>query len=231
MNPRETLVRVKPMQIFSDRAEAGRVLAEALVDFAGRQDVVVLALPRGGVPVGYEVAKGLRAPLDVFVVRKLGMPGQEELAMGAIATGGVRVLNQDLLAQIKVPPSLIDEVAAVELEELERRERKYRNGRPPLQLRDRTVILVDDGLATGSTMRAAVAAVKQQEPRTIVVAVPVGARETCNSLSRDLKTTTVCAMTPEALRAVGLWYRNFSQTTDEEVRSLLDQAQQIKAAA
>jgi predicted phosphoribosyltransferase len=205
---------------FTDRHEAGAVLATQLQQFAGRNDVVVLALPRGGVPVGYEVARALGAPLDVFVVRKLGLPGHPELAMGAIASGGVRVLNDDVLRSIAVPQTAIDAVTRAEQLELERRERAYREGRPPVPIDGRVVILVDDGLATGSTMRAAVLAVKRLHPARVVVAVPVGARETCQEL-RELADDVVCAFTPEPFRAVGLWYADFSQTTDAEVRQLL----------
>ncbi len=218
-------------KIFKDRSDAGQFLAEKLAEYADRPDVVVLALPRGGVPVAYEVAQKLHAALDVFVVRKLGVPGHEELAMGAIATGGVCVLNQDVLSYIRIPDAVIDEVAAAELRELQRRERLYRGTRPPLEVRGRTVIIVDDGLATGSTMRAAVKALRQQQPKKIVVAVPVGARETCDSFRDEVDTVAVCAITPEPFNAVGLWYQDFSQTTDEEVRDLLWRAGQTKAAA
>jgi predicted phosphoribosyltransferase len=206
--------------LFRDRTDAGRLLAGELTRYADRRDVVVLALPRGGVPVAAEVARALHAPLDVFLVRKLGVPGHEELAMGAIATGGVRVLNDEVVAALEIPEQVIDEVAAEEQRELERRGCLYRGDRPPLPVRDRTVILVDDGLATGSTMRAAVAALRRQGPRRIVVAVPVGAHDTCAELA-DEADEVVCARTPRPFRAVGLWYDDFSQTTDEEVRSLL----------
>jgi predicted phosphoribosyltransferase len=205
--------------LFRDRREAGRLLATKLTVYANHPDVVVLALPRGGVPVAYEVARALDAPLDVFVVRKLGVPGHEELAMGAVATGGVRVLN-DVVRHLGVPASLIEAVTNHELRELERRERLYRGNRPPLDVRNRTVILVDDGLATGSTMRAAVQALRQQQPASIVVAVPVAAPESCEEM-RTQADAVICAVTPEAFHAVGLWYRDFSQTTDEEVRGLL----------
>jgi putative phosphoribosyl transferase len=218
-------------KIFKNRSEAGQFLAEKLAEYADLPDVVVLALPRGGVPVAYEVAQKLHAPLDVFVVRKLGVPGHEELAMGAIATGGVCVLNQDVLSYIRIPDAVIDEVAAGELRELQRRERLYRGTRPPLDARGRTVIIVDDGLATGSTMRAAVKALRQQQPKKIVVAVPVGARQTCDSFKTEVDTVAVCAITPEPFNAVGLWYQDFSQTTDEEVRDLLWRAGQTRAAA
>jgi putative phosphoribosyl transferase len=209
--------------LFQDRAEAGRNLAEKLSAYANRTDVTVLALPRGGVPVAYEVAAALHAPLDVFLVRKLGLPGHEELAMGAIATSGVRVLNEEVVRLLHVPPEVIDIVAAEEKQELERRERAYRDDRPPLAVRGRIVILVDDGLATGSTMRAAVAALRRMEPSQILVAVPVAAAETCADLRDDVD-DLICLRTPEPFRAVGLWYRDFSQTTDDEVRELLRRA-------
>jgi putative phosphoribosyl transferase len=213
--------------LFMDRSEAGRVLASKLGRYAGRDDVVVLALPRGGVPVGYEVARALGAPLDVFLVRKLGVPGHEELAMGAIASGGVRVLNEDVVRELRMPPEAIDAVAEREQGELERREQAYRDGRPFPQVRDRIVILVDDGLATGSTMRAAVAALRQQGPGRIVVAVPVGAADTCRDLRAEAD-EVVCARQPDPFFAVGAWYRDFSQTTDEEVRELLYRAEDVK---
>jgi predicted phosphoribosyltransferase len=209
--------------IFRNRREAGRVLAAALSHHAGRFDVVVLALPRGGVPVGYEVARALGAPLDVFLVRKLGLPGREELAMGAIATGGVRVLNDEVVRLLDIPEDVIEEVAQREQRELERRESAYRDGRPPLDVRGRIAILVDDGLATGSTMRAAVAALRRLKPARVVVAVPVGAAETCAEF-RSEADEVVCAQTPEPFHAVGLWYSDFSQTSDEEVCELLRRA-------
>lgn len=208
---------------FVDRHQAGTELAGRLRQFAKRDDVLVLALPRGGVPVGYEVARALDAPLDVFAVRKLGLPGHPELAMGAIASGGVRVLNEDVLESMAVPPGAIDAVTRTEQTELERRERAYRDGRPPAPIDGRVVILVDDGLATGSTMRAAVLAVRRLHPARVVVAVPVGASQTCHDL-RELADEVVCAFTPDPFRAVGLWYVDFSQTTDAEVRQLLAQA-------
>jgi putative phosphoribosyl transferase len=209
--------------LFHDRSEAGRVLAEKLASYANRPDLLVLALPRGGVPVAYEVAQTLHAPLDVFLVRKLGLPGQEELAMGAIASGGTRVLNEEVVSKLNVPEEVIDMVAADEQQELNRRERDYRDGRLPPDVRGRTIILVDDGLATGSTMRAAVAALRQQAPARIIVAVPVGAPETCEDLQHEAD-EVVCAQTPRPFYAVGAWYDNFSQTTDEEVRDLLARA-------
>jgi predicted phosphoribosyltransferase len=208
---------------FRDRTEAGRLLAERLRHYAGRDDVIVLALPRGGVPVGYEVAKALGAPLDVFVVRKLGVPGHEELAMGAVATGGLLVLDEHLVQALGLPEEEVRRVIERELRELERRDREYRGDREPPQLAGKTVILVDDGLATGATMRAAALAVRRQNPARVVVAVPVAAEETCNAFS-DVVDEIVCGVTPKPFRAVGLWYEDFSQTTDEEVRELLAQA-------
>jgi predicted phosphoribosyltransferase len=209
--------------LFHDRIDAGRQLAEQLQRYADRPDVIVLALPRGGVPVGYEVARELNVPLDVFLVRKLGVPGHEELAMGAIASGGVRVLNEDSIRYLGIPEAWVDEVAAREERELRRREEAYRDDRPEPDVRGKTVILVDDGLATGSTMRAAVAAVRQLGPARVVVAVPVGAPETCGEFRREAD-DVVCAREPEPFYAVGAWYEDFSQTSDEEVRELLAQA-------
>jgi predicted phosphoribosyltransferase len=215
---------MKPVPIdpglFRDRREAGRLLAEKLAPYANRPDVLVLALPRGGVPVAYEVARALGAPLDVFVVRKLGVPGYEELAMGAVATGGVRVLNDQIVDRLGIPDHLIDAVAAREQQELSRRELLYRGGRPPPNIRGRTVILVDDGLATGATMHAAIQALRQQQPARIVVAVPTASPETCEEMRAEVD-DVICAITPEPFHAVGLWYQDFSQTTDEEVRDLL----------
>jgi putative phosphoribosyl transferase len=205
---------------FVDRREAGAMLAVRLQAFA-TQDVVVLALPRGGIPVAYEVALALNAPLAVFVVRKLGVPGHRELAMGAIASGGTSVLNEDLIRDLRIPKAAIDAVVAEESLELARREREYGGGMPPV--RGRTVILVDDGLATGATMRAAVLAIREQHPSQVVVAVPVGAWDTCQALRSDAD-EVICLRTPEPFSAVGLWYRTFDQTTDEEVRTLLDAA-------
>lgn len=208
---------------FRDRTEAGQLLSRKLRRYADRPDVIVLALPRGGVPVAYEVAKALHAPLDVFLVRKLGVPGQEELAMGAIATSGIRVLNQDIVRALNIPPRVIDSVAAKEARELERRERLYRGDRPAPDVTGRTVILVDDGLATGSSMRAAVAALRQKNPRRIVVAVPIAAAATCREFETEVD-EIVCYQTPEPFYSVGLWYEDFSQTTDEEIRQLLERA-------
>jgi putative phosphoribosyl transferase len=210
-------------QPFRDRIEAGEALAEGLSAYRDRADVVVLALPRGGVPVAREVARALGVPFDVFVVRKLGVPGHEELAMGAIATGGVRQLNTDVIDALGIPATVIDEVAAREQIELDRRERDYRGRRPPRPLLNQTVILVDDGLATGSTMRAAVIAVRQQQPARVIVAVPVGAPSTCAELSSEAD-QVVCVRTPDPFVAVGLWYRDFTPTTDGEVRALLEEA-------
>jgi predicted phosphoribosyltransferase len=207
--------------IYRNRTEAGKHLAAQLARYANRDDLLVLALPRGGVPVAYEVAKALSAPLDIFLVRKLGVPGYEELAMGAIATGGVRVLNDDVVEHLLIPAGVIDSVAAAELRELERRERAYRGNRPEPEVRGKTVILVDDGLATGSTMRAAAAALRQQRPARIIVAVPVSAPQTCDEYRMGVD-EIVCATTPEPFYGVGRWYRDFSQTTDEEVRDLLE---------
>jgi putative phosphoribosyl transferase len=209
--------------LFHDRFDAGRQLAAKLSKYADRPDVLVLALPRGGVPVGYEVAQALHAPLDVYVVRKLGLPGQEELAMGAIASGGVRVLNPEVVDGLGVPDDVIDAVTEAERQELERREQEYRGQKPPADPRGRIVILVDDGLATGSTMRAAVLALRQQQPARTVVAVPVAAPQVCDEFRAEVD-EIVCAITPEQLYAIGLWYQNFSQTTDDEVRDLLAQA-------
>jgi len=209
--------------IFQDRPDAGRQLAEELLNYAGRDDVIVLALPRGGVPVAFEVAHRLGVPLDVFVVRKLGVPGHEELAMGAIAPGGVRVLNEDVLHVIPDAQAIVEMVTAIEREELERRERNYRGDRSAPDLKNRTVILIDDGLATGATMRAAVAALRQQGAARIIVAVPVGAPPTCQDL-KNAADEVICLQTPVAFIGVGQYYADFSQTTDEEVRELLAQA-------
>jgi putative phosphoribosyl transferase len=208
---------------FRDRTEAGRYLAELLGEYAGRDDVVVLALPRGGVPVGYEVAKVLGAPLDVFVVRKLGVPGHPELAMGAIATGGVLVLDEGLVRRLGISEEQIRRAVEYELRELERREAAYRGGREPPNLQGKTVVLVDDGLATGATMRAAALAVRKYNPERVVVAVPVAAAQTCDEFRGDVD-DIVCAVTPKPFHAVGLWYEDFSQTSDEEVRELLARA-------
>ena len=216
-------------QVFGNRREAGKSLAAELRRFSGRDDVLVLALPRGGVPVGSEVARALGAPLDVFVVRKLGMPGHPELAMGAIASGGVRVLNEELLGAYPVPQSAIDVVTREEQAELERRERSYRPG-PPLAVRGRIAILVDDGLATGATMRAAVLALRRLAPARVVVAVPVGAVDACRALE-EVADEVVCVSTPEPFQAVGLWYADFAQTSDGEVQRLLADSKADRTAA
>ena len=208
---------------FRDRRDAGRVLAGKLSRYAERADVIVLALPRGGVPVAFEVAQALGAPLDVFIVRKLGVPGHEEYAMGAIATGGVRVLNDDAVQGLQIPARVIDGVIEREQRELARREREYRGERPAPVLRGRTVVVVDDGLATGATMQAAVKALRLQEPARIVVAVPAGSPYTCAQM-RAAADEVVCAIEPEPFHAVGLWYEDFAQTRDEEVHELLAQA-------
>ncbi len=206
--------------IFSDRREAGRKLARKLRRYRERDDVIVLALPRGGVPVGFEVARALNAPLDVLVVRKLGVPGDEELAMGAIATAGARVLNREVIEALGIDQHLVDAVTAKEEKELLRRERLYRGERAPLDPAGRTVIVVDDGLATGATMRAAVMALRNRHPARIVVAVPVGSREICEAMG-IVADEAVCATMPPCFLGVGSWYSNFSQTSDDEVRALL----------
>jgi predicted phosphoribosyltransferase len=215
---------------FRNRRDAGRVLAAYLAHYANRPDVLVLALPRGGVPVAYEVANALGAPLDVFLVRKLGVPGHEELAMGAVATGAVRVLNERVVGGLGIPDDVIDAVVAREEQELRRRERLYRGDRLPPDVRGRTVILVDDGLATGATMLAAVRALRQQQPARIVVAVPAGSPDTCAQL-RSESDDVVCAITPEPFSAVGRWYEDFAQTSDDEVRALLARSTAATRAA
>ncbi len=206
---------------FHDRSDAGRRLAERLTSHASDPDLLVLALPRGGVPVAVEVANALHAPLDVFVVRKLGVPGHAELALGAIASGGVRVINEDVVGSLGIPDDEVDRIARYEAEELERREQLYRGDRPPLDARGRTVILVDDGLATGASMRAAARGIRQHDPKMVIVAVPVAAAATCEEIGRDVN-EVVCVVTPEPFLAVGMWYEHFEQTTDAEVRELLD---------
>src|SRR5262249_24038287 len=213
---------------YRDRVEAGQHLATKLMAYAKRPDVLVLGLPRGGVPVAFAVAERLSVAMDVFVVRKLGLPGHEELAMGAIATGGVRVINEELVRVLHIALEVIDAVATREQQELEHRERLYREGRPAPEIRGCTIILVDDGLATGATMRAAVAALRQQQPTRIVVAVPVAATSTCDALKTAVD-EIVCATTPEPFYAVGLWYEAFSPTSDAEVRDLLRRAVQWQA--
>jgi predicted phosphoribosyltransferase len=214
---------------FRDRDEAAQLLGqEVALRLGNRDNVIVLGLPRGGVPVAAGVARALDAPLDVFIVRKLGVPGHEELAMGAIASGGVRVLNDEVLRYIPVPAGTIDAVAEREQRELERRELSYRGNRAPLDVRGRTVVIVDDGLATGSTMRAAVRALRKMEPASLVVAVPVSAQSTCEELGREVD-TMICLRTPEPFQAVGLWYQNFEQTTDAEVHEILERSNEAVA--
>ena len=213
------------MALFKDRRDAGRKLAQKLTAYVGRTDVIVLALPRGGVPVGYEVARALNAPLDIFIVRKLGVPGHEELAMGAIASGGERVINQDIVRYLHIPPGMIDAIAAREIQELKRRERAYRGDRPAPQVEGYTVILIDDGLATGASMRAAITALRAQNPSQIVVAVPTAASETCQALEPEVD-DMICATTPEPFYGVSRWYQDFSQTTDAEVKMFLEEANQ-----
>jgi putative phosphoribosyl transferase len=212
-----------PSMPFHDRTEAGQLLAGKLMAYANRHDTIVLALPRGGVPVGFEIAKVLKAPLDVFLVRKLGLPWQEELAMGATATGGIRVLNDDVIKAFAVKDEIIQAVAAKEEQELERRERLYRGDRPPVNVTGKIAILVDDGLATGSTMRAAVQALKLQSPARSIAAVPVAAVSICEELKHEVD-EIVCAVTPEPFYAISQYYEDFSQTTDEEVNDLLSRA-------
>jgi len=209
---------------FADRQDAGQVLAEQLKAYADRSDVIVLGLPRGGVPVAYEISKRLHVPLDVFIVRKIGVPGFEELAVGAIASGGVRVLNDDVVRQLPNADEIIGLATAREQLELERREKLYRNDRPPPDVQNKVAILVDDGLATGATMRAAVRALRQRNVARIVVAVPVGAPETCRELETEVD-ETICAISPDYFQAVGQFYNDFGQTSDDEVRALLEQGQ------
>lgn len=216
--------------LYSDRSQAGRILARKLHAYEGRKDVVVLALPRGGMPVAHEVAEALEAPLDVFVVRKLGVPGQEELAMGAIASGGVRVISPEVVRSCGVSEREVEKVVAAERAELERREASYREDRPPLDVRGKVVILVDDGLATGSSMRAAIAALRLRSPARVVVAVPVAPRAT-NQRFASIADDVVCAVTPEPFHAVGEWYENFAQVGDDEVRDLLHRADRVPSRA
>lgn len=211
------------MAHFQNRRDAGKKLAQKLSHYANRSDVIVLALPRGGVPVAYEVALALHAPLDIFLVRKLGLPGHEELAIGAIASRGIRVLNEDIIRGLNIPDEVIEHVAQKELRELERREHKYRGNRPPPEVHDRIVILIDDGLATGASMRAAVTGLRTQNPKRIVVAVPTAAPETCEAFQDEVD-EVICAITPEPFVGVGWWYEDFSQTTDEGVRLFLEDA-------
>lgn len=217
------------MHRFRNRTEAGKALASKLAKFAGREDVVVLGLPRGGVPVAYEVASALRLPLDVFVVRKIGVPGHEELAMGAVASGGIRVMNEDVLGMLRIDEDEIEEVARKELDEIVRREKAYRNHRAPVSVDGKTVLLVDDGIATGSTMLAAIEALRRQFVRRIVVAVPVMAASSLPEFQKEAdEVVTVTA--PEDFVAVGQWYDDFSQTTDREVEALLDKGRRRSAA-
>jgi putative phosphoribosyl transferase len=206
--------------IFKNRTDAGRKLAEKLTEYENRDDVIVLALPRGGVPVAFEVAQKLNAPLDVFLVRKLGVPGHEELAMGAIASGGVRVLNWQTIDYLRIPEAAIDAVAGKETRELERREKAYRDDRPAPDVRGKIVILIDDGLATGATMRAAAIALKEQNPGKLIIAVPISSPDTCDEFRAEVD-TIICAVTPAPFYGVGMWYQDFSQTTDDEVCELL----------
>lgn len=208
---------------FLDRVDAGRRLAARLTAYAGRADVVVIGLPRGGVPVAYEISRALRAPLDVLIVRKLGVPGHEELAMGAIASGGARVMNDEVLDALGIGDAEVEHVAARERVELERREHAYRGTRAHPAVEGRTVILVDDGIATGATIRAAVHALREQQPARIVIAVPVAAPESVALLRREAD-DVVCLHTPDPLLAIGIWYDDFGQTTDAEVVRLLEQA-------
>lgn len=212
---------------FKNRLEAGRLLAGALKPYAGCPDVLILALPRGGVPVAFEAAQALSLPLDLMMVRKLGMPGQEELAMGAVATGGIKVLNQALIQNLNISETVIDSVVDKEREELERRERVYRGKRPAPEINNRRIILIDDGLATGATMRAAVSALQQQKPASIIVAIPVAPPDTVEKLRKEAD-EVICLATPESFFAIGTWYEDFSQTSDEEVGDLLARAWQTK---
>lgn len=215
------------MSFFNNRTDAGKRLAKRLSEYANREDVLILALPRGGVPVAFEVAKELNVKMDVFIVRKLGVPGNEELAMGAIASGNIRVLNEDVVRSFGIPQKVIDEATAKERKELERRERMYRGNRTTPKISGSTVILIDDGLATGATMRAAVAAVKTQNPAKVIIAVPVAAPDTCSFFGNEVD-EVICVATPEPFYGVGAWYEDFSQTTDKEVCELLDRATKIK---
>jgi predicted phosphoribosyltransferase len=211
---------------FRNRTDAGKALAAHLMKYAGQSDVLVLALPRGGVPVAYEVATAIGAPLDVFVVRKLGMPGHEEYAIGAVASGGVRVMDDEIVRGLAISPAAVEQVAVRELAELRRRERAYRGDRPEPEIAGRTIILIDDGLATGSSMRAAVRALLARNPARIVVAVPIAARDSCAAFEREVD-EVVCVVTPEPFHAVGLWYEDFGQTSDREVHELLDKSREV----
>lgn len=214
---------------FNDREEAGRILAQELLKFQLPSSSIVLALPRGGVPVGYQVARTLNLPLDVLVVRKLGVPGYEELAFGAIASGGALFLNKGLIRTLRLTAPSVERVIEREKIELKRREQTYRGHRPPIDVRDRTVIVVDDGLATGSTMRVAIQALREQAPERLIVAVPVASAEACAEFGHEVDQLCICARTPEPFYAVGLWYRDFPPTTDEEVRELIAAANERAA--
>ncbi len=215
------------MPLFENRRDAGQKLAQKLLKYVHQPQVIVLGLPRGGVPVAFEVAKALHAPLDIFLVRKLGVPGQEELAFGAIASGGVRVLNQSLIRSLEIPPQVIAAITQQEQQELERRERAYRGNRPKPNLLNRTVLLVDDGLATGASMRAAVVALREQHPARIIVAVPTAATEACAEFAKIVD-EMICAETPDPFWGVGMWYYDFAPTSDEEVSALLEEAQGMR---
>jgi predicted phosphoribosyltransferase len=214
---------------YENRYDAGRRLALSLAEYAGRPDVTVLALPRGGVPVGFEIARALRVPLDVFVVRKLGVPGQPEFAMGAIASGGALVLDQQTISDLRISRAAVERVIAMERAELARREELFRGSRPPVDVSGRTIILVDDGLATGSTVQAAIAALRKEGPASVIVAAPVGSREACGAIGA-VTDGCLCAMIPDRFYAVGLWYEDFSETTDAEVRQLLSRAEELDGA-
>ncbi|HEY9776019.1 MAG TPA: phosphoribosyltransferase [Planktothrix sp.] len=216
--------------MYKDRSHAGKLLADKLRAYSESADCIVLALPRGGVPVGFELAQELKLPLDVFIVRKLGTPGQKELAMGAIASGGIRVLNRGIIDALAVNQASLEEVTRLELIELQRREFAYRGSNEPLELKDKTVILTDDGLATGASMRAAVRAVRSMQPRRIIVAVPVSSPGTCRELGREVD-EMICAAQPQEFWGVGEWYDNFEQTSDEEVHRLLDRARALHNSA
>jgi putative phosphoribosyl transferase len=215
-------IRKSEMALFRDRRDAGRKLAEKLTAYSNRPDVIVLALPRGGVPVAYEVALALNTPLDIFIVRKLGLPGHEEFAIGAIASGGIRVLNNRIVQKLEIPQEVIEGLIRQELQELKRQEHAYRGNRPVLEVRNHVVILVDDGLATGASMRAAVAGLYAQNARRIIIAVPTAAPEVCEAFE-SIVDEIICATTPEPFYGVGMWYEDFSQTTDEEVQKFLQQ--------
>jgi putative phosphoribosyl transferase len=217
-------------ETFRDRAEAGRLLAEQLVQYAGRDDVLVLGLPRGGVPVAFGVARRIRAPIDVFVVRKLGVPGHEEFAFGAIATGGVRVLDEDVIDSLRIPPAVVDEVIAREERELKRRELAYRGHEVSPQIRGKIILVVDDGIATGSTMIAAARALRLQQPARLVVAVPTAPPSSCAKVAEEVD-EVIALMKPDSFIAVGQWYEDFGQTSDDEVRRLLAEAHHQAARA